>query len=125
MAAIEPELWVDDPPRAVRFFADALGARVLLQVGDGLDVVARLDVDGARFWVARADAELGRRAPGGAGGATGRVLLVVDDPRSVVDALAAAGATVTADVAEEHGWLAGRVVDPFGHEWEIGHHLGE
>jgi hypothetical protein len=26
-------------------------------------------------------------------------------------------------VSNEHGWLLGRIVDPFGHEWEIGVHL--
>jgi len=24
-------------------------------------------------------------------------------------------------VGEEYGWRIGRVVDPFGHHWEIGH----
>jgi PhnB protein len=23
-------------------------------------------------------------------------------------------------VSEEHGWRVGRLVDPFGHHWEIG-----
>jgi PhnB protein len=23
-------------------------------------------------------------------------------------------------VSNEHGWRLGRIVDPFGHEWEIG-----
>jgi PhnB protein len=27
-------------------------------------------------------------------------------------------------VTEEHGWQLGSVVDPFGHEWEIGRPLG-
>ena len=27
-------------------------------------------------------------------------------------------------VADEHGWRLGRIVDPFGHEWEIGRPLG-
>jgi PhnB protein len=22
--------------------------------------------------------------------------------------------------ADEHGWRLGRIIDPFGHEWEIG-----
>ena len=30
-----------------------------------------------------------------------------------------------ARVAEEHGWLLGRVRDPFGHPWEIGKPLGD
>jgi PhnB protein len=27
-------------------------------------------------------------------------------------------------VGDEHGWRLGRIVDPFGHEWEIGAPLG-
>jgi PhnB protein len=27
-------------------------------------------------------------------------------------------------VGEEHGWLLGRLEDPFGHRWEIGRPLG-
>jgi PhnB protein len=27
-------------------------------------------------------------------------------------------------VINEHGWRLGRIVDPFGHEWEIGVPLG-
>ena len=33
-------------------------------------------------------------------------------------------ATYLAAVTDEHGWRLGRIVDPFGHEWEIGHPLG-
>ena len=32
----------------------------------------------------------------------------------------AAGATEASAVSEEHGWRLGRIIDPFGHEWEIG-----
>ena len=125
MASIEPELWVERAGSAVRFYAEAFGAAVVLQVGEGEDVVARLDVDGARFWVASADPAAGRRAPSEHGGATGRVLLIVTDPNSMLAAAEAAGATVTAQVTEEHGWRVGRIVDPYGHEWEIGHHSGD
>lgn len=124
MVSIEPELWVEHAGSAARFYADAFNATVVLQVGEGDDVVTRLDVDGARFWVAAADPSMGRRAPGGTEGATARILLNVSDPVAVVAAAEAAGATVTAAVAEEHGWLLGRIIDPHGHEWEIGHHLG-
>ena len=51
---------------------------------------------------------------------TSCTLLVVDDPTAVVRRAVAAGATETSPVAIEHGWLLGRIVDPFGHEWEIG-----
>lgn len=35
----------------------------------------------------------------------------------------AAGAEVVVAVGEAYGWRLGRVVDPFGHHWEIGHPL--
>ena len=57
-------------------------------------------------------------------GATTRVLLVVDDPAAAVDRVLAAGAREVHPVAEVHGWLPGRVVDPFGHHWEIGRPRG-
>ena len=121
MTGIEPELWVDRAATAVRFYADAFGATVLLQVGDGEDVVARLAIDDARFWVGATDPDLQRLSP--VGGRTGRTLLVVDDPDAVVESAVAAGATLTSPAADEHGWRVGRILDPFGHEWEIGREL--
>jgi PhnB protein len=37
----------------------------------------------------------------------------------------AAGASQVSAVGEEHGWQLGRIDDPFGHRWEIGHPLGQ
>jgi len=53
-------------------------------------------------------------------GATSRTLLVVNDPERVVWQAVAAGATEPSPVGNERGWRLGRIVDPFGHEWEIG-----
>ena len=120
---MQPELWVDRAGQAIAFYAAAFGAEVQMQVGEGDDIVARLAVGDAAFWIAAADPASGRFSPPGIGGATGRVLLVVDDPDAVAAAAVAAGATEKSPVAEEHGWRVGRVVDPFGHEWEIGKSL--
>jgi PhnB protein len=35
-----------------------------------------------------------------------------------------AGAKETSPLGDEHGWRLGRIIDPFGHEWEIGKPLG-
>ena len=48
------------------------------------------------------------------------MLLIVEDPDSAVQRAVAAGATEVYPVSEEHGWRLGRIVDPFGHHWEIG-----
>src|SRR6266540_2361 len=123
---IQPELWVPDSAAAVAFYERALGAVVEHRVGEPDDPngIAQLSVEGARFWVSSASEELGRLSPEAIGGATGRFLLVVGDPERVVGAAVAAGATETSPVADEHGWLLGRIRDPFGHEWEIGRPLG-
>src|SRR5882724_6044676 len=118
-AEIQPELWVADGAAAIAFYERALGAVVEHRVGDDSDVVAQLSVAGARFWIATASERMGRFSPVAIGGATGRLLLVVDDPESLFSAAVAAGAKETSPVADEHGWRVGRFVDPFGHEWEV------
>jgi PhnB protein len=125
-ADIQPELWLSDGPAAVAFYQQAFGAVVEHRVdGPGVDdIVAQLSVAGARFWVSSASAEMRRFSPGAIGGATGRVLLVVDDPESLMRRAVAAGATQKSPVGREHGWLLGRLVDPSGHEWEVGRPLG-
>jgi PhnB protein len=125
VTAIQPELWVDRPATAVDFYLAAFGATVQHRVGTGEDIVAHLAVGEAGFWVAGPDADRGRLTPHAAGGATGRFLLVVDDPRAVLARAVAAGATEASPVDDEHGWLVGRIVDPFGHEWELGKPLGD
>jgi len=124
MTGIQPELWVSGAGAAVAFYTEAFGARVVHQVGHGDDIVAQLMVGDAAFWVTEAAPETGRLSPAMAGGATGRILLVVDDPDAVARRAVAAGAVEKAPVADEHGWRLGRIADPFGHEWEIGTPLG-
>ena len=120
---MQPELWVEDPRRAIAFYEAAFGATVIHLAGVGDDVVAQLGVEGAAFWVAGTSTTLGRLSPRAIGGATSRTLLVVPDPDRIVRQAVSAGARGTSPVAEEHGWRLGRIVDPFGHEWEIGHPL--
>ena len=125
MTSIQPQLWIERAGAAVSFYEQAFAARVLHRVGDGDDIVVQLGVGDAAFWVARADPELKRFSPDRLGGATGRILLVVDSPDAVVRAAVDAGAREASPVQDEHGWRLGRVVDPFGHEWEIGRLLGD
>jgi PhnB protein len=120
VTSFQPELWVARAASAVAFYDRAFGAVVMHQVGAGEDIVAQLAVGDAVFWVGAASAETGRFDPTEIGGATGRTLLVTDDPDAMVARAVGAGATELAPVADEHGWRVGRIRDPFGHEWEIG-----
>jgi PhnB protein len=125
---IAPELAVRRGREAVEFYRAAFGAVELYRVG-GTDeheaVVSQLAVGDASFWVSDESPPHGSFSPESLGGSTVRLLLVVDDPAAVVASAEAAGASVAAPVEESHGWLLGRVTDPFGHEWEIGRPLGQ
>jgi PhnB protein len=120
VTTIQPELWIADPRAGVAFYEAAFGATALHRVGEGDDIVAQLGVEDAVFWVATASPASGRFDPRAIQGATSRILLVVDDPHAFTRRAVEAGATEVSSVAVEHGWLLGRVTDPFGHEWEIG-----
>jgi len=123
MPSFEPELWVDDPRAAIDFYERGFGAAVLHRVGIDEEIVAQLAVGDARFWVSNTGP--GRLGPRAVRGTTSRTLLVVANPDEVAANAVAAGAVQKSTVADEHGWRLGRIVDPFGHEWEIGHPLGD
>jgi PhnB protein len=53
------------------------------------------------------------------------MILTVEDPDAAFDRAVAAGARILWPVANQHGWRLGRIVDPFGHHWEIGKPLRE
>jgi PhnB protein len=124
MTSIQPELWVDRAAQAVAFYQAAFGATVLHRVGGGQDIVAQLAIGDAAFWVATAGSAGPRRNPKAVGGATSRTLLIVDDPDAVFGQAVNAGAVPAAQPGNEHGWRVARIIDPFGHHWEIGRPLG-
>jgi PhnB protein len=121
--AVSPELSVRRGREAVGFYKAAFGAVEVYRVG-GTDehegVVSQLTVGEASFWVADESPAHGNFSPETVGGTTVRLLLVVEDPRTVVAQAVALGAVEESPVHEEHRWLLGRILDPFGHRWEIG-----
>jgi len=48
------------------------------------------------------------------------MVLTVDDPDAAFQKAVSAGATVVVNMTNDYGWRIGRIVDPFGHHWEIG-----
>ncbi|WP_435008350.1 VOC family protein [Tundrisphaera lichenicola] len=119
--SIAPWLSVRDSDRAAEFYKSAFGAVEVYRLEiPGESVVARLSVDGSEFWVSAESPEHGNFSPETLGGGTVRMILTVPDPDAAFDRAIEAGASVVYPVAEEHGWRVGRVVDPFGHHWEIG-----
>jgi PhnB protein len=114
--SIEPWLSVPDGLRAISFYAEAFGATVLerLDGEDGGVDIAQFSVAGGHFWIQR-ESDV---RPAGV-----RFLLLVRDPAAAFDRAVAAGAVEVASVHEEHGWITGRVTDPFGYDWELSRRL--
>jgi len=114
-------LSVRDGAKAVEFYKAAFGAAELFRLDseDGA-VVARLAVSEAEFWVADESPEHLNFSPESLGGGSVRMVMVVEDPDAAFARALAAGATAVSPVANQYGWRLGRIVDPFGHHWEIG-----
>ena len=121
MTTLSATLSVTDWDAAMDFYKRAFGAGELFRVEGG--GVGQLQVDGAVFWVAEESQEHQNFSPQTLGGCSVRMLLIVDDPDTIAAKAVAAGAKEIVPVANAHGWRLGRIVDPFGHHWEIGRPL--
>jgi PhnB protein len=118
--ALMPLLNIHDGASAVEFYKAAFGAEVLFMITEG-GVVANLSIAGAEFWLADDSPQHQNFSPQGLGGSTVRLVLVVNDPDALFARAIAAGAREVWPVEDQHyRWRMGRVVDPFGHHWEIG-----
>jgi PhnB protein len=119
--SIAPMLSVRNGARAVEFYKAAFGAIELFRIdADSGEVVARLAVEAAEFWVADESPEHANFSPESLGGGSVRMVMIVNDPDAAFERAVAAGAAVVWPVSNQHGWRLGRIVDPFGHHWEIG-----
>jgi PhnB protein len=119
---IAPWFPVDDGDRAVAYYHAAFGAAERYRLADdaGHALVARLSVDQSEFWI---QTDSGATPTQNAGPI--RLILTVEDPDAVFRQALLAGATEVAPIAEDHGWRSGRLVDPFGYQWEVAKPLGE
>lgn len=123
--SIAPWLSVRNGAKAVEFYKSAFGATEAFRINapDGA-VVARLSVAGAEFWLGDESPQHQNFSPESLGGGTVRLVLSVADPDASFKRAVQAGAKEVVPVQDMHGWRVGRVVDPFGHHWEIARELG-
>ncbi|PWT72964.1 MAG: glyoxalase [Bacteroidetes bacterium] len=113
---IAPWLNVRNSRKAVEFYILAFGAIENYRLdGDDDTVVSRLSINGAEFWVSEGE------GPGAE--ASVRMILTVPDPDMLFEQAVKFGASVVYPVSESHGWRVGRIVDPYGHQWEIGREI--
>ena len=122
--SISPWLSVRNGVKAVDFYKSAFGAIEVyrLDIPDG-GLVVRLSVDSAEFWVSGESPEGSSLSSEPLGGDSVRMILIVANPDALFARALKAGASEVFPVGEEHGWRLGRLIDPFGLHWEIGHPL--
>jgi len=120
--SVAPMLSVRNGAKAVEFYKVAFGAQELFRHDDPNGaVVAQLSVGQSDFWLADESPEHFNFSPETLGGGTSRIDLIVEDPDTTFKQAVAAGAKVVWPVADQpYDWRVGRIVDPFGHHWEIG-----
>jgi PhnB protein len=113
-------LAVPDAAEAARWYAQALGATELWNLGS----VVGLSVEGAPFFLGE-PAGNGWDTPAALGTRTVRVEVFADDPDSFIERAVAAGADGAVDEIRDHEvpWgihRQGGFIDPFGHLWLVG-----
>jgi PhnB protein len=118
---LAPFLSVRNGAKAVDFYKSAFGAEELFRHEDPSGaVVSNLAINGCDFWVSDEAPEYQNFSPETLNGGTVRMILTIEDPDAAFDRAIAAGATAVCPIRTEHAWRIGRVLDPFGHHWEIG-----
>lgn len=119
---LEPFLNVSNGPDAIAFYEAAFGAEIVFLIPPETgSTIAQMKIAGESFWLADESPEHQNPSPETLKGTTVRLVLTVDDPDAVFERAVAAGATVFWPMEDQHyGWRIGRVIDPFGHHWEIG-----
>ncbi|MEP6483881.1 MAG: VOC family protein [Rudaea sp.] len=119
--SIAPMLSVRRGAEAVAFYKNAFGAEELFKIEDERGrVVAQLSIGRAVFWLADESPDNANFSPEHLGGGSVRMIFTVPDPDAIVKQAIAAGAKEIWPVGNRNGWRLGRVLDPFGHHWEIG-----
>ena len=124
---VSPLLAVRRGTDAIEYYKTVFGAvEHFRTVSEDGSVVAQLSIAESDFWLADEAPEHQNFSPATLGGTSVRMVLVVDDPDSTFDRAVAAGAKPLWPMVDQpYGWRIGRLVDPFGHHWEIGRPLNE
>ena len=125
---IFPYLCVRNASEAIAFYRRAFGAEEKLRLTEpgGRIGHAEIDIGGHVIMLSEEFPEHGIRAPGPKERVPMILHLHVDDADQVMRRAVEAGASVVRPPTDEfYGERSGRLRDPFGHEWLIGHAIEE
>jgi len=121
-----PYLCVRGAAKAIDFYVQAFGAREAFRLTEPSGRIghAQLEFGGATLMLADEFPEYGIVGPETIGGSGVTIHLHVDDADAVIASAVTAGAQVQMPPQDQfYGERSGRIRDPFGHSWNIGHSI--
>jgi PhnB protein len=119
-------LIVSNAAQAIEFYTVAFGAREKFRLTEpgGRVGHAELDFGGTTLMLADEFPEYGLKGPDPDRGTPVTIHLHVDNADAVIERAQEAGAKVELPPKDHfYGERSGAIRDPFGHRWNIGHHL--
>jgi PhnB protein len=119
-------LCVRNTAEAIDFYTRVFGATETLRLTEPSGRIghAELDFGHATLMLCDESPEYGIRAPQPEMGTPVTIHLHVDNADELIQRAAQAGATIeTAPTDQFYGERSGCIRDPFGHRWNIGHHI--
>jgi PhnB protein len=123
--SITPGLVVKDATKAIEFYKNALGAKLLSRMdGPGGGVMhAELQIGDSKFYLGDENPEWGAIAPPTLGGSPVSLNIYTEDCDATVKKAVEYGATIEAPLMDMFwGDRYGKIQDPFGHKWGIATH---
>jgi PhnB protein len=112
--------------KAIEFYERAFGATEKFRLAEPSGRIghAELLLGGTTLMLSDEYPEYGIAGPQTIGGTSFTIHLHVDDADALIERAVAAGATIVRPPQDQfYGERSGTVRDPFGHEWNIGHHI--
>lgn len=129
MRGITPYLQVTNTAEAIAWYEKVFGAkevRARLVAPDGTCMNAEIEIEGTRLMLADEKPQIGSTSPVSLEGTSVVLDLHVADSDVVFQKALGAGAEEIFPLADQfYGDRAGRVRDPFGHQWIIATRLRE
>ena len=126
MHTITPHLVINEATKALEFYKNAFGAKVLdaHQTPDGKVMHAAVKIGDSTVFLADEFPGTGCASPKTLGGSSVVLHVYVKDVDKLFNQAVSAGATVTMPLANQFwGDRYGQVADPFGHRWSLGQHV--
>lgn len=121
-----PYLRLRRASEAIEFYKRAFGATELFRLTEPTGRIGHAELKLGPYTLMLSDEfpEYGIGGPETIGGTSFQMHLHVDNADAVIARAVEAGATLVMKTADHfYGERSGRIRDPFGHEWSIGHEI--